>query len=196
MSARSLVGIYTPKIRPRSRLTIMRGDAIFCQSSNNNQRRVTPGKSCWKAQLSTAGRETDERERASQIETNEDLYASRHIPQFYCRLISSPASVLLFQLRRYYALPPLLSLLLETSCFAAKGSRHIEVDRMRAEGACSGEADQFCLLLLAALSNKSLTWSTRAGVRRNFKQTFIWIFLGQFLISFIQQTKMFPSANF
>lgn len=71
-------------------------------------------------------------ERASQIETNGDLYASRRVPQFYCRLISSPASdsVLLLLLRRY-GLSPLLSLLLRLPYSAPrrKRARNIGVDR-------------------------------------------------------------------
>jgi len=118
LSAGLLVGIYAPKIRPLSRLTIIREDGA--PSSNNNQRRVMPRRQkaggnggeeredCWKTRLD----ETNAKERASQIETNGDLYASQRIPQFYCRLISSPANdnVLLLLLRRY-GLSPLLSLL-------------------------------------------------------------------------------------
>jgi len=60
----------------------------------------------------------DEREqgRASQIETNGDLYASRRIPHFYYRLISSPSRghVLLLLLRGYDP-SPLSSPLLQKS---------------------------------------------------------------------------------
>lgn len=107
------------------------------QPSNNNQRRVMPQSERRRIEGEGEGRgrekrriverdersdETNAKERASQIETNGDLYASRRIPQFYCRLISSPASdgVLLLLLRRLWSFAVIVTASRETFRAAPK----------------------------------------------------------------------------